>query len=178
MTQTKTFHIPLLKELRVRTAPMPLYFAHWRGLVENALTIRQSIAKDLKINLNQRECTHRGVQCIWGKIPIKPRDLLTPDRKGVEEWLREICTKLNQSIAGSIPIEHLQLCRTDKPHFLAYYASFYANYMEIVLYIDSGAKIDGADVTHLPRSYVDESTRDWKRLAEQLPLEIWIKEAL
>ena len=173
MSEQKGFYIPLLSELRVKTAPMPLYFAHWRGLADNGMQIRQSIAKDLNINLLQRENVRRGVLTIWGKIPAKT--LLSPKRNGAEEWLTDICTKINLGISGSIPIDYLRLCRCTKTRFLAYYASFYANYMEIILYIDSGSDIDGATVTHLPRSVVDESTRDWSRLAEQLPLEIWIK---
>jgi len=172
--------VPLFKDVRVSTAPMPLYYAHWRGLVDNAFRIRQTIAEPqehggLDLTLLQRESVRRGVMTIWGRVPAKK--LLIEKVAGAEEWLQQFCAKINLSIQGSKPIEKLQLVRTDKPRFLAYYAPFYANYMEVVIYVDSGEDIDGASVTHLPRSRVDESTRDWKRLAEQLPLTVWIKEA-
>jgi len=175
-----SMQIPLLRDVRVSTAPMPLYYAHWRGLVDNAFRIRQTIAEPLEhggldLTLAQRESVRRGVMTIWGRIPAK--NLLTEKLTGAEEWLQQFSAKINLSIRGSKPIEKLQLVRTDKPRFLAYYASFYANYMEVVIYIDSGEDIDGASVTHLPRSRVDESTRDWKLLAEQLPLTVWVKEA-
>ena len=175
MSKQQKFYIPLLNEVRVKTAPMPLYFAYWRGFADNGLIIRQSIAKDLGLNFLQRENVRRGVLTIWGKIPAK--DLISSQRNGAEEWLKQILNKINLAIQGSTPIQHLQLCRCTKTRFLAYYSSFYANYMEIVIYIDSGSDIDGATVEHLERSKVDETTRDWKRLIEQLPLEIWIKEA-
>lgn len=172
--------IPLLGELRVSTAPLPLYYAHWRGLVDNAFRIRQTIAEPithggLDLILNQRESVRRGVMTIWGQISTKT--LLLEKVAGAQEWLQLLSAKINLAIQGSKPIEKLQLCRTGKPRFLAYYASFYANYMEVVIYMDSGEDIDGASVIHLPRSRVDESTRDWKLLAEQLPLTVWVKEA-
>ncbi len=174
-----SMRIPLLRDVRVRTAHMPLYYAHWRGLVENAFRIRQTIAEPIEhggldITLAQHESVKRGVMTIWGRIPAKK--LLLEKIAGAEEWLQQFSAKINLSIQGSKPIEKLQLVRTDKPRFLAYYTSFYANYMEAIIYIDSGEDIDGASVTHLPRSKVDESTRDWKLLAEQLPLTVWIKE--
>jgi hypothetical protein len=159
---------------------MPLYYAHWEGPVGKAFEIRQAIARPLEhggldLTLAQHESVRRGVTTIWGAIPAKW--LLTGKLTGAEEWLQQISAKINLCILGSIPIEKFQLVRTDKTRFLAYYASFFANYMEVVIYIDSGENIDGASVTHLPRSRVDESTRDWKLLAEQLPLTVWIKEA-
>jgi len=170
--------IPLLRDIRVSTAPMPLWYSHWRGLTTNAFIIRQDIATPfenggLDFSLCQHETVRRGVETIWGKVPTTT--LLLNEKAGAEEWLQAICNKINLGIKGSKPIEHLQLARTTKPRFLAYYAPFYANYMELVLYIDDCAHIDGATVTHLPRSRVDESTRDWKRLAEQLPIDVWIE---
>jgi len=172
--------IPLLKDVRVRTAPLPLYYAHWRGLVDNAFRIRQTIAEPrehggLDLVLIQREAVRRGVMSIWGKVPAKK--LCLEKLAGAEEWLQKLASKINLSIQGSKPVEKLQLVRTDKPRFLAYYASFYANYMEVVIYIDSGEDIDGASVNRRERSTVDESTRDWKLLAEQLPMTVWVKEA-
>jgi hypothetical protein len=169
--------VPLLKEVRVATARMPLYYAHWRGLVDNALEIRQTISqprdRGFGLTFSQHESVRRGVCTIWGRISAKW--FLADKLSGTQEWLQKFCTAINLCIQGSKPIEKLQLVRTDKPHFLAYYASFYANYMEIIIYIDSGEDIDGADVDHLPRSKVDETTRNWKLLAEQLPLEVWIE---
>jgi len=171
--------IPLLKDVRVRTAPMPLYYAHWRGLVDNAFKIRQAIAEPpehggLDLVLSQHESVKRGVMAICGRVPAKK--LVIEKLAGAEEWLQLFCAKINLCILGSKPIEKLQLVRTDKPRFLAYYAPFYADYMEVVIYIDSGRNIDGANVFRRERSTVDEATRDWKLLAEQLPLTVWVKE--
>jgi hypothetical protein len=180
MTETTDIstRIPLLKDVKVRTAPMPLYFAHWRGLVDNAFRIRQTIAEPkehggLDLTLSQHESVKRGVMTICGHVPAK--DFLTEKLAGAEEWLQKLCSKVNLGIQGSKPIEKLQLVRLTRTRFLAYYASFYANYMEVLIYIDSGEDIDGASVTHRERSRVDESTRDWKLLADQLPVTIWVK---
>ena len=170
--------IPLLKDVRISTAPMPLYFAHWRGLIDNGVRIRQTIAEPqeqggLDITLLQREAVKRGVMSIWGSVSTKrlPLEKLA----GVEEWLQLFCSKLNLCIRGSKPIERLQLVRTTKPKFLAYYAGFYANYMELTLYIGSGRNRDGADVIRRERSEVDESTRNWDLLAQQLPLTVLVE---
>lgn len=179
MTQQK-FHIPLLSEVRVKTAHMPLHLVFWKSIFPIGFGIRQALATPLTedglgLTTLQRESIRRGVLTIWGKLGASY--LLDPKRNGTEEWLRKVVSTINLAIKGSKPINHLQLCRCSKTRFLAYYAPFYSNYLEFVLYIDDGSDIDEATVIHLPRSYVDESTRDWKRLAEQLPLEIWIKEA-
>jgi len=169
--------IPLLSEVLVKTAPMPLWYSHWSGLHKVAFDIRQELADERGLGLifHQYESTRRGVERVWGRISAKY--LLDPKKVGASEYLSAICAGVNLKIRGSKPIESLILCRCPKTRFLVYYAPFYGNYMELLIYIDSGEDVDGASVTHLPRSRVDESTRDWKRLAEQLPLEIWIKEA-
>ena len=171
-----SLHIPLLSEIRIKTAPMPLYYVHWAGLNQLGFSIRQSLAEENTLGLifNQHESTRRGVETIWGRIPVSY--LLTPNKNGAEEYLKTICNTINLKIKGSRAIERLQLCRCAKTRFLAYYAHFYGDYMELVIYIDSGENVDGATVTHLPRSHVDEATRDWKLLASQLPLTLWIKE--
>lgn len=173
----QTHHIPLLKEIQVKTAPMPLYYAMWGSVITPALGIRQALSDprfSIQLYTGQYESVRRGVLRIHGQV--SDTFLLDPVRNGAEEWINQLVSVINLSIRGSQPISHLQLCRTTKPKFLAYYAPFYANYMEFVLYIGSCRKRDGATVISLPRSSVDESTRDWKRLAEQLPLDIWIKE--
>lgn len=178
MSEQQKTHIPLLKEVRVSTAPMPLHLVFWESIYPIGFKIRQALAMPMDeggvglITL-QRENVRRGVLTIWGKLSA--RYLLNPKRSGAEEWLRKVVSTINLAIKGSKPINHLQLCRCTKTKFLAYYVSFYSNYLEFVLYLDNGSDIDGATVVHMPRSHVDETTRDWKRITEQLPLEVWIE---
>jgi len=173
--------IPLLEDIRIRNQPLPLWYGHWVEMSRLALKMRQHIARPideggLDFLLSQYENTQRGLETLRGQIIWKQN----PNKEtGQESWLKLLCTKINLHTEGSKPIEKLQLTRLSRQHtyHLAYYGFFYCNQMEIIIYIGSGRDIDGADVTHLPRSRVDESTRDWKLLAGQLPLEIWIKEA-
>jgi len=170
--------VPLLSEIQISNAPLPLWHSHWGGLVKIAFDIRQHIARPIKkggldLTLSQNENTKRGVETIQGLVSYKK--FIQPQRTaGIEAYISRLCTLINLKTLGSKPIEKLRLARTQQKHLL-YYGAFYNNQMEIVIYIGSGEDINGATVVHLKRSYVDETTRDWNLLAEQIPQTVWVK---
>lgn len=171
--------IPLLKDVLVRNHPMPLWYAHWIEPTNLALQIRQHVARPLKkggldLTLQQYENTHRGIVTIRGIVPYEK--FLKFDKSGTEEWLCRLITLINLKILGGKTIENIILTRTHKPKHLAYYGSFYSDQMDLIIYTGSGEKIDHATVVHMPRSFVDETTRDWSLLLQRLPLEVWAKE--
>lgn len=172
--------VPLLEEVWVRNGRLPLWDIAWVGLVELGLRIRQRVSlpinrKGLNIKLNQNETTKRGVLTIWARLPYKK--FAKPKKKaGVDSYIEYLCSLINLVIQGYEPIRTLQLARTTQDcRHLAYYGTFYSKRMEVILYIGSGRDIDGATTVHMRRSYVDEETRDWDLLLEQLPLTILIR---
>lgn len=155
---------------------MPIYFAHWRWLVETAFSIRQEVSLPIEKGglgflLNQYENQRLGVETLRGSV--KAKDFLKDKKVGVEAWLNKLCYVINQKIRGYSPIEKLEFVML-KDGFLAYYGSFYSNRMEIIIYIGSRQDIDGAIVLQRERSKVDITTRDWKALSEYLPQTIWV----
>jgi len=177
MTETST--IPLLDNVQVNNNPMPLHWVHWRLFHTVAFDIRQHVSKPLNLGgldftLTQYENTQRGIETIRGIASYKE---LLKDGAGAEAWLKRLCTLINLKIQGSSPIEKLNLVRTTQD-YLAYYGVFFSNNMEIILYLGSGEDINGATVIHFGRSKVDEKTRDWTRIAQQLPQEVLVEEGL
>lgn len=171
-----TDQVPLLEEVQIHNPPMPLWYAHWTELANIALQIRQHIARPLRkggldFSLTQYENTQRGIVTLRGQVSYK--QFIREQSAGVAAWLQRLCTLINLKTFGSKPIEKIRLVRT-RQGFLAYYGGFYSNQIEIVIYIGSGEDIDGATVIHLERSKVDEETRDWKLLAQQLPATVWV----
>ena len=168
--------VPLLDEIKVRNQPLPLYYVHWRSLIQNAYEVRRVVSRPindggLDFLMTQRENTERGVETITGIALTKS---LLEKHNGAEAWFKRLSGLINSQTKGAKPIEHLRLARTTQG-FLCYYAPFYSDQMEIVIYIGSGTDIDEADVIKRERTRVDEETRDWKKLAQQLPSEIWIE---
>jgi len=180
MTSEVKFQIPTLEEVQVRNHPMPLYHAHWRGLVETAYAIRQEVAAPLEDEgldflLTQYENTQRGVETLRGQVLSKY--FLKEQKAGVEAWLSRLCYLINQKTKGYKPLEKLQLVLLTRQNtnFFAYYGKFYSDQMEIIIYIGSREDIDGALVFHRQRSNVDLKSRDWSVLAEYLPEVVWAK---
>jgi len=181
MTIETKFHIPTLEEVQVRNHAMPLYHAHWRGLVDTAFAIRQEVASPIKDDgldflLMQYENTQRGVETLRGQVFSK--EFLKEKKAGVEAWLSRLCYLINRNIKGYKPLEKLQLVLLTRhnTNFFAYYGTFYSDQIEIIIYIGSREDIDGALVFHRQRSSVDLKTRDWSVLAEYLPQTVWAKE--
>lgn len=177
MTET-TARIPFIDTVRVRNHPLPLWHAHWRGLVNTAFGIRQETAipigkGGLDFHLTQYENTRTGVETLRGQVMAK--DFLKDKKAGVEAWINRLCYVINQCIRGYKPIEQVRIVML-KDGYLAYYGSFYSEQMEIIIYIGSRDDIDGATVFHRRRSEVDLKTRDLELLTEFLPETIWIKE--
>ena len=172
---TSEIPVPLLKEIKIRNRAMPLWYVHWEGLVGIGLRIRQHVARPMKkggldFTMSQNENTQRGVLTIVGHRKYAK---LLKEGIGAEAWLRRLITVINLETQGAQPIERFRLCRTNK-ELLAYYSPLCSKQLEVVLYIDSGTEVDGADMIHLERSHVDVETRDWQRLTDQLPLDIWV----
>lgn len=168
---------PYLSEVRVVNPPLPLWHAHWRGLVETAFLIRQKVSEPLEkgglnFTLTQYENTARGVETLRGEVNSKK--FLKEKKAGVQSWISWLCTIINERIKGFNPIERLRLVQLPSTNFLAYYGAFYSKQMEIIIYIGSREDEDGATVVHRKRSEVDITTRDWKVLGEVLPQVVWI----
>ena len=168
--------VPYLEEIKVHNQSLPLHYVHWRSLIINAYEIRRVISRPidqggLDFLMNQRENTERGVETIFANATTKS---LLEKQNGAEYWLKRLSGMINSQTKGAKPMERLRLART-RQEFLCYYSPFYSDQMEIVLYIGSGEEIDEADVIKRDRSKVDEETRDWIKLASQLPIEIWIE---
>lgn len=169
--------VPLLAEIKVHNQSLPLYYAHWRGLMDNAYEIRRIVSRPiydggLNFLMTQRENTERGVETIIGNATSKG---LLEEKNGAKVWLTRLGGLINSQTKGAKqPVERLRMARTTQ-EFLCYYAPFYSDQMEIVLYIDSRKDVDEADVIERPRTELLVDTRDWKRLASQLPFEVWIE---
>jgi len=172
-----TLKIPDLTQVQIDNNPMPLWYSHWGLFHKIAFDIRQHVAKPyndggLNFYLNQNENTKRGVETLYGTVSC--RQFLTPEGlSGVDDWIKQLCSLINLKTAGSQPIENLELVQTSQG-FLAYYGKFYSNQMEIKLYIGANENIDGATVIYRKRSEVDQGTRKWDLLVEQLPLTVWV----
>lgn len=171
--------IPYLNEIQVVNPPLPLWHAHWRGLVETAFLIRQKVSEapkkgGLNFILTQYENTQRGIETLRGQVNSK--HFLKDKKSGVESWISWLCTIINEKIKGFKQIEKLQLVLLPATNFFGYYGSFYSDQMEIILYIGSREDVDEADVIRRERSEVDITTRDWETLSEFLPQTVWIKE--
>jgi len=182
MTEARIKGIPFLDEIRVQNLPLPLHYAHWRGIHQTAFEIRQIIASPdggLDFILTQYDNTRRGVETIQG-AKLSKDFMVTEKKTGIEEWLNQLCFLINQKIKGFKPIEKLErvVLRDQKTYSLAYYGSFYADQMEIIIRLGFREKEDGATVTRRHRSQVDITTRDVELLSEWFPQTIWIKEAV
>lgn len=171
--------IVYLDQVQVRNHPLPLWHAHWRGLVDTAFEIRQQVALPLRkgglnLTLAQYENTQRGVETL--RCQVVSKEFLRNKKAGVEAWISRLCYIINQKIRGFHPIEKLQRVVIRNTNYFAYYGTFLSNQMEIIIYVGSGEDIDGATVFHRKRSEVDETTRDWTLLEEYLPQTVWIKQ--
>lgn len=169
--------IPYLSKIKIHNQPLPLWHAHWRGLVETAFLIRQETATPLERGglsflLTQHENTESGIETLRGQVLAK--EFLKDKKVGVEAWVNKLCYLINQLIKGYRPIERLKLVMLENG-FLAYYGSFYSDQMDIIIYLGSRDDIDGATTIHRKRSEVDIQTRDLNLITEFLPQEIWIK---
>jgi len=171
--------VPYLTDIQAVNQPLSLWHAHWRGLVETAFQIRQKVSEPinrggLDFLLMQYENTKRGVETLRGQVQSKR--FLKDKKAGVDEWIKWLCTIINDKIAGFKQIEKITLVRLPTTEFLAYYGPFFSNQMEIILYIGSREDTDGATVIHRERSEVDMTTRNWDLLSEYLPQTVLINE--
>jgi len=165
--------IPLIETIKVRNPSIPLYDSIWELLAHKAIRIRQDTARPinnggLEFILVQRENTQRGIESLIGHVEYKPNS-------GLDAWIQRLMSLINLELRGSQQLEQLRLAR-NKLGFLVYYGSCYSNRMELILYIGSREDIDKAIVEHRKRSTVYE--RNWQLLAQQLPMDIWVKEEL
>jgi hypothetical protein len=163
--------IPLIDAIKVRNPPIPLYDSMWELLAHKAMRIRQDVARPIKdggleFTLRQIENTRRGVESVIGEAEYQPNS-------GLDAWIQGLMSLINLELRGSQQLEQLRLTR-NKFDFLIYYGSCYNNRMELVFYIGSREDIDKAIVEHRKRSTVYE--RNWQLLAQQLPMDIWVKE--
>lgn len=176
MKQTTT--IPFVEEIQIVNQSLPLWYSHWGLFHKLAFDIRQHVSKSIENNgldflLYQIENTRRGVETLYGNLAYN-NFVEESGLKGVDSWIKKLCSLINLKTLGAKPIETMNLVMT-RQGYLAYYGKFYSDQMEIKLYIGSAEEIDGATVFQRARSSVDLSTRKWSALIEQLPLTVWVE---
>lgn len=172
---TQQFELPLLDDIEVKNPATPLYVVFWSHLNQKAFEIRQELSKPIKtggINKNsmQNEVTTRAVVSIKLNIPYTKKT----QASGISALIKQTMNIVNLKLFGTTkPIKELKLCRTNRD-LLCYYGKCYHNNIELVIYIGSWEDIDEADFLKRERSKV--TNRNWKIIAQQLPISISAKQ--
>lgn len=185
MSEEKHYQIPpLFENIKTKNSQILLADPIWNGLDERGVLIRQMISKEIGLSLWQREGIKRGILTITGcvtkkkflnslkQLKVGKDEIVENELVGFVEKVVTLINFVNKAL-GELSISSLRLCRGAHGS-LTYYTSFNAERMELILRMGTCEDIDGASVTHLPRSSVDEETRKWEELLKQLPLEIQI----